>query len=176
MLRSRAGSLHLRQTARKSSCVQLLPGLHSRFGVDMTSGHILFVGQDVCARVRVLEHMGYSVATCPCEADALRQALAAGDVDAVLFQCTPEPPSGMLLGTCRLLTSVPIVLFADRTSQFRLHDYDAVVPNLCDPQEWVSKIGKVIAAHRQPDRAKPPRADASSNGNSGAMCKTGTQR
>ena len=141
----------------------------------MTCGHILFVGHDVCARVSVLEHVGYTVATCACEADAMRQALAAGSVDAVLFQCTPEPPSRMLLGTCRVLTNAPIVLFADRESPYLRSDFDAVVPNLCEPREWLWRVGEAIAAWRYPDRAKPPQAAVPRDGYSGLPCKTGSQ-
>ncbi len=119
--------------------------------------------------------MGYGVEACVCEADALRQALAAGAVDAVLFQCTPEPPSRMLLGTCRALTSAPIVLFADRESPFRGGDFDAVVPNLCEPREWLLKIATVIAEHRDPERAKPPQGAAPGEENLRIASKTGNQ-
>ena len=121
----------------------------------MTSGHILFVGVNLCARANILEHVGYSVVRCDCDENALRKALA-HSVDAVLFQCTPEPPSGAVLSACRSLTNAPILLFADHNSSFNPSDYDVIVPNLCNPREWLSELAGMIASSRDRERAKPP--------------------
>jgi hypothetical protein len=137
------------------------PGLIFLFEFDMTSGHILFVGDDICARVDVLKHVGYTVMTCACEVEALRKALVekdANQVDAVLFQCVPEAPSRDLVSACRAMTHAPVVLFADRDSSFRPGDFDAVVPNLCDPREWISQLAGVIARRRERERQVTRRA------------------
>lgn len=120
----------------------------------MTAGHILFVGEDICARVEVLEHSGYRVANCACEPDAVRDALGSDRFDAIVFQCTPEPPSRVLLSICRGLTRAPLLLFADRNSPFVARDFDAIVPNLCNPREWLADLQAVIAGN-----GKAPRAD-----------------
>jgi hypothetical protein len=123
----------------------------------MASGNILFVGDDPCARADVLEHVGYKVARCACDTDALGQALR-HPVDAVLFQCRPEPPSEAVLSTCRKLTNAPILLFADHNSFFNTRDFDVVVPNLCNPREWLSELGGMIASYRDRERSKSPQA------------------
>jgi hypothetical protein len=133
----------------------LATGVHFILEVDMTSGHVLLVGDDLCARANVLEHVGYLVACCACEADALRKTLV-HSVDAVLFQCMPEPPSPALLSTCSALTHAPIVLFADSNSAFNSSDFDLVVPNLCNPREWLPKLAETIASSRGPEFAKLP--------------------
>jgi hypothetical protein len=112
----------------------------------MTSGHVLLVGDDLCARANVLEHVGYLVACCACEADALRKTLV-HSVDAVLFQCMPEPPSPALLSTCSALTHAPIVLFADSNSAFNSSDFELVVPNLRNPREWSGLPANRNAGH-----------------------------
>lgn len=126
----------------------------------MISGHILFVGEDICARIEVLEHTGYRVSNCACDTEAVRGALAGKRFDAVVFQCTPEPPSQLLLETCRALSNVPFVLFADRNSPFVARDFDAVVPNLCNPREWLSDLEGVIAMHGRPDHGKAPQSES----------------
>jgi len=138
----------------------LYPGFICHFEVDVTSGHILFVGEDMCARIEVLEHTGYRVANCACETDAIRDALVGNRFDAVIFQCMPEPPSVPLLSTCRTFSSAPFVLFADRNSPFHVRDYDAVVPNLCNPREWLSDLEAVIATHREPNHGKAPQSES----------------
>lgn len=139
---------------------QLHPAFLCHFEVDVTYGHILFVGEDICARLEVLEHTGYRVARCPCETDAIRDALAGNRFDAVIFQCTPEPPSPLLLSTCRTLSSAPFVLFADRNSPFHVRDFEAVVPNLCNPREWLSDLKAVIATYHHPSLGKAPRSES----------------
>ncbi len=124
----------------------------------VTSGSVLFVGVDLCARTDVLASRGSKVLRCECGVEALREALMKSAVDAVLFQCTPEPPSGLLLATARVLTSAPLVLFADGISSYNLRDFDAVVPALCSPCEWLPQIAEAIAAHPRRAEAKPPRA------------------
>ena len=129
----------------------------------MTAGHILFVGEDICARVEVLEHSGYRVSGCACEVNALRDALRQGVFSAVVFQCTPEPPSRLLLSTCRGLTRAPLLLFADRNSPFIARDYDAVIPNLCNPREWLADLETTIATHGKAPQAEvrePTRSQA----------------
>jgi hypothetical protein len=124
---------------------------------DMTSGQVLFVGDDLCARANVLEHVGYSVVRCACDVDAVRNALV-GWVDAVLFQCTPEPPSEAVLSMCRTITDAPILLFADQNSFFNPGDFDVVVRNLCNPRDWLPELAAMIASSRDRQRAKPPQA------------------
>lgn len=125
----------------------------------MNTGKILYVGDDICARVNVLEHVGYTVATCDCETASLREALTSSSFDAVLFQCIPEPPGQQLLDLCRALSGAPLVIFADYQLSFNLRDFDAVVPVLSNPRVWLREIAAAIALHRNPDRAKPPQAD-----------------
>ena len=128
----------------------------------MTSGTLLFVGDDTCFRVRVLKHVGYTVAACPCDAAPLRDSLSCARYDAILFNCFPEPPGLMLVALCRGLTRAPLVIFADHEVSFGGGHFDTIVPNLCHPQEWLPKLVAIIAAHRSPDEAKPPRAEHNS--------------
>lgn len=123
----------------------------------MVCGNILFVGDDPCARVDVLEHVGYKVARCACDAEALGEALG-HPVDAVLFQCTPEPPPASVLSTCRALTKAPVLLFADHNACFNPRDFDVIVPNLCNPRDWLSELGGMIARSYDSERSKPPQA------------------
>lgn len=125
----------------------------------MNTGMILFVGDDLCARINVLEHVGYTVITSVCNADSLRDAFAAKQFDAVIFNCFPEPPSRMLLDLCHTLSRAPLVIFADHQSSFHVRDFEVVVPNLCGPREWLSQLAAAIAFNRNPDRAKRPRSE-----------------
>ena len=123
----------------------------------MVSGNVLFVGDDLCARADVLKHVGYKVARCACDADALGRALR-HPVDAVLFQCRPEPPSEAVLSTCRALTNAPILLFEDHNSSFNPRLFDVVVPNLCSPRDWLLELAQMIGSSRERELSKSPQA------------------
>lgn len=125
----------------------------------MITGNILFVGDDLCARVHVLKSVGYTVADCACDADSLRDALAASSYDAILFHCMPTPPPRLLLDLCRALSNAPVVIFADTLSSFEVADFDVVVPGLCSPSAWLPELAAAIALHRERDRAKPPQRE-----------------
>jgi hypothetical protein len=125
-----------------------------------TSGTLVFVGVDVCARTNVLASAGYGLRCCECETNDLREALSRGPVDAVLFQCVPEPPSRVLLATARALTNAPVILFADESSNYNESEFDMVLSGLCSPNEWLPPIAEALAAHRNPERRKPPQPHA----------------
>lgn len=124
----------------------------------LTSGTILFVGTDICARMNVLAAAGYHVLRCGSDPDSLRQALVHTPVEAVLFQCIPQPPSRPLLATARILTNAPVILFADPSSIYDTRDFDAVLMGLCSPHEWLPEIAEAIKSHRNADRSKPPQS------------------
>ena len=118
---------------------------------------ILFVGHDFCARTDVLASVGYRVIRCESDADAVQSALTENAVDAVLFQCEPEPPSHPIIATARSLSRAPLILFAGN-SIYNPRDFDVLLESLCSPREWLCPLAAAIASYQNPEHAKPPQS------------------
>jgi hypothetical protein len=130
----------------------------------MVTATILYVGDDLCHRVPVMETNGMCVVRSACSVAAVRAALAKGDgLSAVTFHNDLFAPPEAVVSTAREMCKAPLILFESPAVDCDEQAFDFVIPAM-PPDVWTEALAEAIEqARRDQDRSRRlrrKRADA----------------
>ena len=115
----------------------------------MLTAPILYVGEDICRRVSVLEKVGARVRRTPCSASALSEALSGNaQYSAIAFHEDQEPIPQDVLEAARPCPS-PLILFENPVIPYNPADFDLIIPALAPPIVWLRSIQSTISESRK---------------------------
>ena len=115
----------------------------------MLTAPILYVGDDICRRIPVIERYGARVRRTPCSVSELREALSDGvSYAAVAFHedTAPIPPDVLAIAAPY---PAPLVLFENGSILYDPSCFDLIIPTLTPPGLWLRSIQEVINDSRK---------------------------
>lgn len=113
----------------------------------MTPATILYVGDDVCQRIPVLERNGFRVVRAHDSGYAVRHLLTnLPNLAAIMFHCDIDPLPDELVRMIRSISSAPLIFFENPCSCSAQTDFDLVIPVLTSPNIWLDKLTQVIGS------------------------------
>ena len=116
----------------------------------MADTTVLFVGEDHCHRIPVMESKGIRVARSACSVAGVRAALAQGDwFSAVTFHNDLFAPPEPVVVAAREIISAPLVLFRNEVVDCNERPFDLVIPVPTSPEVWSRSLAQVIEASRR---------------------------
>jgi hypothetical protein len=116
----------------------------------MAAGTILYVGNDICHRIDVMERSGFDVLHCDCAIGGFRDAFAeARLISAITFGNAFHSPLLEAASTARTLSAAPLVLFEDPAIKCHEHAFDLVIPAHTPPADWLRSLEELIEESRK---------------------------
>ena len=115
----------------------------------MGTEKILYVGQDICRRIPVMESAGFTVIQSQNSASEIHSQLIKINFSAIAFQCNSYPPQDEMIRATRELSVAPLVLFENPDFQCDESQFDLVIPSLIQPSYWLKALSDVIEEYRQ---------------------------
>jgi hypothetical protein len=111
----------------------------------MAAGAILYVGEDICHRIPVMERAGIVVLQSECSIDRVRQVLAkSNNFAAVTFHNDLVAPASEVVTTVRELSRAPLILFRNPLVDCDDWLFDLVISVPTPPEVWASSLGTAI--------------------------------
>lgn len=115
----------------------------------MEVASILFVGEDTCHRVPVIENAGIAVVRSECSTGSVQSALLADPLfSAITFHNDFLAPSGAVVSTARRLSPAPLVLFENPSVDCDRRLFDRVIRAPGSPAEWLRSLREAIEEAR----------------------------
>jgi hypothetical protein len=116
----------------------------------MATATILYVGDDICHRIAVMERSGFTVLRSERSTSGVREAFAAVKAfSAITFHNVLDPPMLDVVSTTRALSAAPVVLFEDPFTKCDEHVLDLVVPAHTAPSAWLKSLQELIEQSRK---------------------------
>lgn len=130
----------------------------------MPGATVLYVGDDICHRIPVMESNGILVFRSECSVGGLRTSLAKGDLfSAVTFHNDIVAPASKVVSIARELCHAPLVLFRNYSIDCDETAFDLVIPVPMPPEVWTKSIAAAIGEARKIHQySRDPRADCES--------------
>ena len=127
----------------------------------MADTTVLFVGEDLCHRIPVMESKGIRVARSACSVADVRAALVKGDwISVVTFHNDLFPPPEPVVLAAREISSAPLVLFRNPVVDCDEREFDVVIPVPVSPDIWSKTLTEAIEeSHRLRERSERLRQD-----------------
>lgn len=115
----------------------------------MLTAPILYVGEDLCCRIPVIERYGARVRRVPCSARELRVALADTiEYSAVAFnEDLASIPHDVIAVACSYPS--PLVLFENPCISYDPACFDLIIPTLTPPALWLRTLQETINESRK---------------------------
>lgn len=113
------------------------------------AARIVHFGADECARLTVLESVGYQVDACGTSIARLVAQLQACAADAVLVTESRTTKIKEAVTVSRANTPAPLVLFEDASCRHESLSFDVIIPPLTPPADWLREIHRVIEQSRK---------------------------
>lgn len=111
---------------------------------------ILYVGDDFCHRIPVMEMRGIHVVRSECSVGEVRRSLAAGDgFSAVTFHNDLFAPAESVISAAREICSAPLVLFRNPSIDCNERVFDFVIPVPTPPEIWSNDLTEAIQESRR---------------------------
>jgi hypothetical protein len=131
----------------------------------MVTATILYVGDDLCHRVPVMETNGMRVVCSACSVAAVRAALAKCEgFSAVTFHNDLFAPRDAVVSTARKMCKAPLILFRNPAVDCDEQAFDFVIPVPMEPDVWTDALAEAIVETRRVQdrsrRLRRERADA----------------
>lgn len=115
----------------------------------MAAGAILYVGDDACRRVPVMESAGIFVLRAECSVGGVRRSLIRGqEVSAVTFHNDRFAPGRKVIATTRKLSRAPLILFKNPLVECDERMFDIIMP-VPPPQLWPTSIEATLEQSRK---------------------------
>lgn len=116
---------------------------------QLEAATILYVGDDICQRIPVMERRGFRVIRTQESPQAIGRLLAtAPGFAAITFHSDVDPLPEDIVRVARSLSLAPLVLFENPCSCAAQNGFDLVIPVLTSPNIWLDKLAQVIEASR----------------------------
>ena len=116
----------------------------------MAAGPILYVGDDICHRIPVMEMSGIVVVRSDCSVGGVRASLAkGGQFSAVTFHNDVFPPQEKVVTTAREHSRAALVLFKNAAVECEDWLFDLVIAVPAPPDVWSRWLGQAIADARK---------------------------
>ena len=111
----------------------------------MAAAPILYVGDDSCHRIPVIERNGMVVLRSSCSVDGVRAFLANnGRFSAVTFHNDLVAPAGAIVSVARSLCRGPLVLFENSSVECDDRLFDVVIQVPTPPDVWTKILRESI--------------------------------
>jgi len=112
----------------------------------MAAGPILYVGDDICHRIPVMEMSGIVVVRSECSVGGVRASFEKnGHFSAVTFHNDVFPPDEMVVATARELSRAPLILFKSPAVDCEDWLFDLVISVPTPPDLWSRSLEQAIA-------------------------------
>jgi hypothetical protein len=116
----------------------------------MAAATILYVGDDICHRIPVMESNGILVFRSECTVGGLRTSFAKGDLfSAITFHNDIAAPSDKVVSAARELCRAPLVLFRNYSIDCDDAAFDLVIPVPALPEVWSKTLAQAIRDSRK---------------------------
>lgn len=111
----------------------------------MPAGAILYVGDDICHRVAVMESAGITVLRTECSVSGVRSSFASGRIfSAVTFHNDLVPPRESVVTTARELSRTPLILFKNPGIDCEDWLFDLIISVPTPPEVWSKSLQQAI--------------------------------
>jgi|SRR5215469_1086295 len=116
----------------------------------MAAARVLYVGDDICHRIPVMESTGICVLRAECSVGGVRGSLVTREpISAVTFNNDVFPPPKAVVSTARELALAPLILLRNTAVECDEEVFDAVIDMDFSPTIWTKSLEQIIAeAHR----------------------------
>lgn len=127
----------------------------------MAAAPILYVGDDICHRIPVMQMSGIVVVRSECSVDGVRASFGRGNAfSAVTFHNDFFPPEGAVVTTARELSRGPLILFKNPAVDCEDWLFDLVISVPAPPDIWSRSLEQAIEeAHKVHERSRQLRQD-----------------
>jgi hypothetical protein len=132
---------------------------------------IVHFGLDNCFRVALLKAAGHFVYECNSVSQLHAALIGIRQADAVVISESDGEVPYDAISLTRSTSMAPLILFRSRSAHYDESEFDLVIPELTDPNKWLSEIAHLVARRRQqadhnhPDQHHPnSAADIPGNG------------
>lgn len=116
----------------------------------MAAATILHVGDDLCHRIRVMEHAGLRIVRTGESVSGLEEAFAVHkSFSGIAFTNQIHPLPSQIVSTARTLSQAPLVLFEHPFVSFDERLFDLVIPAHTPPNAWLQSLRDTIEASRK---------------------------
>lgn len=116
----------------------------------MAASAVLYVGDDICHRIPVMERAGIVVLHADCSVVGVRSWFAkAGDFSAVAFHNDLFSPQGTVVTTARELSRAPLILFKNPAIDCDDSLFDLVISVPAPPDAWSKSLKQAIEEAHQ---------------------------
>lgn len=116
----------------------------------MDAATILYVGDDFCHRIPVMESRGIYVVRTACSVEGVRSSLAKSDgFSAVTFHNDRFPPAEPVVSAAREIFAAPLVLFRNPAVDCNERAFDLIIPVPMSPEVWSKCLSEAIEGSRR---------------------------
>jgi len=115
----------------------------------MAAAAVLYVGDDVCHRIPVMESAGIVVLRAECSIAGVRRSLARAKLlSAVTFHNDLFPPARAVVSTAREFSRAPLILFRNPFVECDDRLFDLVLP-VGSPAVWSKSLAQTLEESRR---------------------------